>query len=104
MWIKRPLQVLGGGFSCTEQHFVLLKTLSIYQATAARLREHLIFTFIFIQYSLPHSTDGPALRSIALITYANYLLASNASYVANNLWPIIKIDLDYVSANWNKTT
>ncbi|EGN98505.1 glycoside hydrolase family 15 protein [Serpula lacrymans var. lacrymans S7.3] len=49
--------------------------------------------------------DGPALRSTALITYANWLLANNnASYVSNTLWPIIKLDLDYVSNNWNQST
>lgn len=46
--------------------------------------------------------DGPALRAITLITYANFLLDSNASQ-ANTLWPIIQLDLDYVSNNWNKT-
>jgi glucoamylase len=49
--------------------------------------------------------DGPALRSITLITYANWLLDNgNKSYVTNTLWPIIKLDLDYVAANWNQST
>ncbi|KAH7885421.1 glycoside hydrolase family 15 protein [Phlebopus sp. FC_14] len=49
--------------------------------------------------------DGPALRSTAIITYANWLIANNnESYVTNTLWPIIKLDLDYVSTNWNQTT
>jgi glucoamylase len=49
--------------------------------------------------------DGPALRSTAVITYANWLLADhNTSYVANTLWPIIQLDLDYVAAWWNHTT
>lgn len=49
--------------------------------------------------------DGPALRANALITWANFLLKqSNSSYVTNTLWPIIKLDLDYVAANWNQTT
>ncbi|KAF8893880.1 glucoamylase [Infundibulicybe gibba] len=49
--------------------------------------------------------DGPALRSNALITWANYLLAhNNASYVTGTLWPIIKLDLDYVSSSWNQST
>lgn len=48
--------------------------------------------------------DGPALRSIALINWANHLLATNnASYVTNSLWPIIKLDLDYVANSWNLT-
>ncbi|PAV20912.1 glucoamylase [Pyrrhoderma noxium] len=49
--------------------------------------------------------DGPALRATAFITYANWLLANdNTTFVSNTLWPIIKLDLDYVSQNWNQTT
>ncbi|KAF8635222.1 hypothetical protein AX17_003997 [Amanita inopinata Kibby_2008] len=49
--------------------------------------------------------DGPALRATALITWANYLLShSNASYVTSTLWPIIQMDLNYVSSNWNQST
>lgn len=49
--------------------------------------------------------DGPALRSTAMITYANWLIANNnESYVTDSLWPIIKLDLDYVMNNWNETT
>ncbi|KAH9933192.1 glucoamylase [Epithele typhae] len=47
--------------------------------------------------------DGPALRSTAIITYANWLLANGngTSFVTNNLWPILKLDLDYVMNSWN---
>ncbi|KAJ7673559.1 glucoamylase [Mycena rosella] len=46
--------------------------------------------------------DGPALRATAMIAYANWLLKNtSASYVATDLWPTIKLDLDYVAANWN---
>ncbi len=49
--------------------------------------------------------DGPALRSTALITYSNWLLAHhNKSYVTKTLWPIIQLDLDYVATWWNQTT
>ncbi|KAL0577741.1 glycoside hydrolase 15 protein [Marasmius crinis-equi] len=49
--------------------------------------------------------DGPALRSTALITYANWLIGNNnQTYVTNTLWPIIQRDLDYVASNWNQTT
>ncbi|KAI0324159.1 glucoamylase [Cubamyces sp. BRFM 1775] len=49
--------------------------------------------------------DGPALRATAIITYANWLLDNNNStYVTNTLWPIIKLDLDYVANNWNQST
>ncbi|KDR82587.1 hypothetical protein GALMADRAFT_275746 [Galerina marginata CBS 339.88] len=48
--------------------------------------------------------DGPALRATALITYANWLIAnSNTSYVTSILWPILKLDLDYVASSWNFT-
>ncbi|KAJ7069525.1 glucoamylase [Mycena amicta] len=48
--------------------------------------------------------DGPALRSTAIISYANWLLKNtSASNVLNTLWPTIKLDLDYVVANWNST-
>lgn len=49
--------------------------------------------------------DGPALRATAMITYANWLIAnSNTTYVTNTLWPIILLDLNYVSSNWNQTS
>ena len=49
--------------------------------------------------------DGPALRSTAIITYANWLLADhNISYVTKTLWPIIQLDLDYVAMWWNQST
>ncbi|KAK0454590.1 glucoamylase [Armillaria borealis] len=49
--------------------------------------------------------DGPAVRAISMIAWANYHLSQkNISYVKNVLWPSIKLDLDYVSSNWNKTT
>ena len=49
--------------------------------------------------------DGPALRSTAIITYANWLIENgNTSYATNTLWPVIQLDLDYVANNWNQTT
>ncbi|KAI0304306.1 glucoamylase [Multifurca ochricompacta] len=49
--------------------------------------------------------DGPALRSTSLITYANWLLGQgNSSFVTNTLWPVIKLDLDYVATYWNQST
>ncbi|KAF5315355.1 hypothetical protein D9619_007132 [Psilocybe cf. subviscida] len=48
--------------------------------------------------------DGPALRATALITYANWLLDNrNVSFVTTKLWPVIKLDLDYVQTYWNQT-
>ncbi|KAF9483498.1 glycoside hydrolase family 15 protein [Pholiota conissans] len=49
--------------------------------------------------------DGPALRATALITYANWLIAnSNTTFVTKSLWPVIKLDLDYVTNLWNQST
>ncbi|KAI0669272.1 glucoamylase [Trametes maxima] len=49
--------------------------------------------------------DGPALRATAIISYANWLLDNkNSTYVTQTLWPIIKLDLDYVQGNWNQST
>ncbi|KAF8964432.1 glucoamylase [Flammula alnicola] len=48
--------------------------------------------------------DGPALRATALISYGNWLIAnSNTSFATSNVWPVVKLDLDYVAANWNLT-
>ncbi|KAH8428332.1 putative glucoamylase/glucan 1,4-alpha-glucosidase [Aspergillus melleus] len=48
--------------------------------------------------------DGPALRAVTLITYANWLIDHNHSSVAETIWPIIRNDLSYVSEYWNSTT
>jgi glucoamylase len=49
--------------------------------------------------------DGPALRATAVITYANWLIRNgNSSYVSSSLWPMIKLDLDYVQQYWNQST
>ncbi|CAK5262997.1 unnamed protein product [Mycena citricolor] len=49
--------------------------------------------------------DGPALRATSIIEYANWVLKNtSASNVLSTLWPIIKLDLDYVAADWNQTT
>jgi glucoamylase len=48
--------------------------------------------------------DGPALRSIALMDYCNYLLSQGQkSMVKNTIWPIILNDLKYVGQYWNQT-
>lgn len=40
-----------------------------------------------------------------MITYANWLLShNNATFVKNTLWPILKLDLDYVANFWNQST
>lgn len=48
--------------------------------------------------------DGPALRAIALITYANWLVTNGySSTVSDLVWPIIRNDLSYVAQYWNQT-
>lgn len=45
--------------------------------------------------------DGPALRAITLITYANWLIDNGYSSTASSiLWPIIQNDLAYVAEYW----
>ncbi|QRV82228.1 glycoside hydrolase family 15 protein [Ceratobasidium sp. AG-Ba] len=46
--------------------------------------------------------DGPALRSVTMITFANNQLKKNKSYV-QSIWPVIKLDLDYVTQFWNQS-
>ncbi|KAH9986639.1 Six-hairpin glycosidase-like protein [Russula vinacea] len=49
--------------------------------------------------------DGPALRASAMMQYAEWLLKTgNSSYVERSLWPIIQLDLDYVSTSWRQPT
>ena len=48
--------------------------------------------------------DGPALRSTSIIRFADYLLAQgNETWVQQNLWPVIKLDMGYVADSWNLT-
>jgi len=45
--------------------------------------------------------DGPALRSIAIVTYSNYLVAQGDSKrVREVIWPIISNDLSYTGQYW----
>jgi len=40
-----------------------------------------------------------------LITYAKWLLNNgNTTFVTKTLWPVIKLDLDYVATYWNQST
>ncbi|KAI1084431.1 carbohydrate-binding module family 20 protein [Whalleya microplaca] len=48
--------------------------------------------------------DGPALRAIALMEYADWLLANGyESTVTDVIWPIVKNDLAYVAQYWNQS-
>ena len=45
--------------------------------------------------------DGPALRAIALITYAKWLISNGYTSTASSIvWPVIKNDLAYVYQYW----
>lgn len=48
--------------------------------------------------------DGPALRAIAMIGYANWLLTNGyTSTIRDILWPVIRNDIAYVAQYWNET-
>ncbi|PFH61431.1 hypothetical protein XA68_17417 [Ophiocordyceps unilateralis] len=48
--------------------------------------------------------DGPALRAVTLITYANWLIQNGYRPTASDIiWPIVRNDLDYVAQYWNQT-
>lgn len=42
------------------------------------------------------------LRATTMITYANFLGTTN-SYTTGTVWPLVKLDLDYVAQYWNST-
>lgn len=45
--------------------------------------------------------DGPALRAIALIAYAKWLIENGYSSTASEIvWPILENDLNYVAQYW----
>ncbi|KAG8740241.1 hypothetical protein FRC10_004581 [Ceratobasidium sp. 414] len=51
--------------------------------------------------------DNAALRASSMVDFANGLLARNGAkgydYVARTIWPIVRVDLDYVARHWNVT-
>ena len=51
--------------------------------------------------------DGPPLRVLVLIKYAEWLLLPeqhNGTWVADNLWPAINLDLQWISQHWNESS
>lgn len=49
--------------------------------------------------------DGPALRAIALIAYARYLISKGQTSTASSIiWPIVRNDLSYVTQFWNQSS
>ncbi|KAF8798899.1 glycoside hydrolase family 15 protein [Phlegmacium glaucopus] len=52
----------------------------------------------------PWGRNGPALRATALMSYAEWLMDnSNTSFVSSNIWPVLKLDLDYTANFWNQS-
>ena len=48
--------------------------------------------------------DGPALRAIALISYAKWLVKNGYTSTASTVvWPVVKNDVAYVAQYWNQT-
>ncbi|PHH82914.1 hypothetical protein CDD82_4348 [Ophiocordyceps australis] len=48
--------------------------------------------------------DGPPLRAIAMISYANWLIQNGyTSTVSSIIWPVVQNDLNYVAQYWNET-
>ena len=51
--------------------------------------------------------DGPPLRALVLIKYAEWLLLPeqhNGTWVADVLWPAINLDLQWISQHWNESS
>ena len=51
--------------------------------------------------------DGPPLRALVLIKYAEWLLQpeqNNGTWVADVLWPAINLDLLWISQHWNESS
>ena len=51
--------------------------------------------------------DGPPLRALVLIKYAEWLLRPeqhNGTWVADVLWPAINLDLLWISQHWNESS
>ncbi|MGE3756230.1 MAG: glycoside hydrolase family 15 protein [Pseudobdellovibrionaceae bacterium] len=47
--------------------------------------------------------DGPALRAVTMMRFANYLLKKNRAHeVEAYLYPVIKNDLDYTTTHWRE--
>ncbi|KAF4123810.1 glucoamylase [Geosmithia morbida] len=48
--------------------------------------------------------DGPALRAIALVSYAKWLIDNGYESTASEVvWPVARNDLEYVAQYWNNT-
>jgi len=53
------------------------------------------------------AADGPPLRAIVLLKYAEWLLQpeqNNGTWVADVLWPAINLDLQWIGQRWNTSS
>jgi glucoamylase len=52
-------------------------------------------------------TDGPPFRVANLIKYAEWLIKpeqKNGTWVTDVLWPVINLDLQWISGHWNQSS
>ena len=65
-----------------------------------------------VSFSVPRRSetsgiDGPPFRVANLIKYAEWLIKpeqKNGSWVADTLWPVINLDLQWISSHWNQSS
>jgi glucoamylase len=60
-----------------------------------------------LAHSLKVVIDGPPFRASNLIKYAEWLLKpeqKNGTWVADVLWPVINLDLQWISSHWNESS
>ncbi|KAH9971145.1 Six-hairpin glycosidase-like protein [Lactifluus volemus] len=53
------------------------------------------------------AADGPPLRAVVLLKYADWLLRpeqNNGTWVADVLWPAINLDLQWIAGHWNASS
>ncbi|KAI0267072.1 Six-hairpin glycosidase-like protein [Gloeopeniophorella convolvens] len=53
------------------------------------------------------AADGPPFRAAVLIKYAEWLIQpeqNNGTWVADNLWPSIHLDLQWIALHWNQSS
>ncbi|KAI9453791.1 Six-hairpin glycosidase-like protein [Lactarius psammicola] len=53
------------------------------------------------------SADGPPFRADVLLKYAEWLIKpeqNNGTWVADVLWPVINLDLQWISSHWNQSS
>ena len=64
------------------------------------------FEFVLAR-CLKHAQDGPPFRVANLIKFAEWLLEpeqKNGTWVADVLWPVINLDLQWISSHWNQSS